>query len=390
MLRPKDAAAAPPSPRRARRPSRYDDRRRRGRRAYPPRPLYECITPDGERYTSDSDRGQSALGAAVDAGLPVVPRCVRGIVASTGLASTHGSVHIAMRGHHPAARSPVPVSATGLRRRHLGARRLPRVAAAGSVRAPARSPRRDPPPLLQRDAERARRAAGRGTRGQRPPGQRLRRSLMRHVVLAVLVLGCVLLAAPAVHAQGNVVIYRCTDASGALTVQNDVPCPKGEAGQTRDRRAADRCPPYVPTHRSRTTVVAGSPNRSRHPRREALPTSPPIADADRLPPPTLFQCSTYDNDSYLSEVAEPAPRCVPPADHRPRRQHRTAAPAVACEMVTRPVQRDRRRRGVRCLAAAAARGRVRRGNSRAPMHSDASAGPSTSACARSLRTAPAR
>ncbi|MCY7355016.1 MAG: DUF4124 domain-containing protein, partial [Lysobacter sp.] len=40
------------------------------------------------------------------------------------------------------------------------------------------------------------------------------------------------------------------------------------------------------------------------------PATPVIADADRLPPPELFRCNTYDNDSYLSDLGTPAPRCV--------------------------------------------------------------------------------
>jgi hypothetical protein len=36
---------------------------------------------------------------------------------------------------------------------------------------------------------------------------------------------------------------------------------------------------------------------------------PEIADADRLPPPVLFECHTYDNDRYLSDDGDPPPRC---------------------------------------------------------------------------------
>lgn len=34
------------------------------------------------------------------------------------------------------------------------------------------------------------------------------------------------------------------------------------------------------------------------------------ADAPRLPPPVLFQCTTYDKDTYVTEESEPASRCV--------------------------------------------------------------------------------
>jgi hypothetical protein len=70
----------------------------------------------------------------------------------------------------------------------------------------------------------------------------------------------------------------------------------------------------------------------------AAPSAPAIADADRLPPPPLFQCNTYDNDSYLSENATPPPRCV-------RLQTTDLAGTaddnvgVACQMMTDQCQR---------------------------------------------------
>jgi hypothetical protein len=48
------------------------------------------------------------------------------------------------------------------------------------------------------------------------------------------------LALPA--AAGDVVFYRCTDASGALTVQN-MPCPKGTQQSTRVMQAVGTPPP---------------------------------------------------------------------------------------------------------------------------------------------------
>src|SRR3546814_3772056 len=64
----------------------------------------------------------------------------------------------------------------------LGARRVPRPAAAGSLRTPARSPRTDPPAPVQRPGQRACDTQCRGAWHQRAPVRRLRRSLMRHVV----------------------------------------------------------------------------------------------------------------------------------------------------------------------------------------------------------------
>ena len=34
------------------------------------------------------------------------------------------------------------------------------------------------------------------------------------------------------------------------------------------------------------------------------------ADGERLPPPPIFECTTYDNDHYLSDDGTPSERCV--------------------------------------------------------------------------------
>lgn len=120
----------------------------------------------------------------------------------------------------------------------------------------------------------------------------------------------------AVHArapaQGTVVIYRCTDASGALTVQNGTRCPKGSK---EERRVIESAPPsttYVPDYAAprapRTAVAPAAPTPPPVATADTLPKALPAAD--RLPPPPLFQCNTFDNDSYLSDSADAQPRCV--------------------------------------------------------------------------------
>ena len=158
---------------------------------------------------------------------------------------------------------------------------------------------------------------------------------MRHLVFAVLVLGCAI-AAPAASAQGNVVIYRCTDSFGALTVQNDVPCPKGSH---QDKRVIDVPPPmpaYVPPPVAPAVVAA--PDASAPPVVDTAADAA-IADAERLPPPTLFRCNTFDNDSYLSEVAEPAPRCVRLQTVGLDGSTDSNGGSVACQMVTDQCER---------------------------------------------------
>ena len=141
-----------------------------------------------------------------------------------------------------------------------------------------------------------------------PRSTRRRRSL----AIALALLAC---ATPAAIAQ-QVVIYRCTDASGALTVQNDEPCPAG----SREERAIIEPPPPMPVYVPQTpapapaatgTVTAAAAATPTAPERPDAPAPARIADADRLPPPPIFRCHTPGNDRYISEDAEPKPRCVP-------------------------------------------------------------------------------
>lgn len=120
-------------------------------------------------------------------------------------------------------------------------------------------------------------------------------------------------ATPAAVAT-QVVIYRCTDAGGALTVQNDEPCP---AGSRQERTIVEPPPPmpvYVPqapaAPAAAPVAVQSAVTTPAAPERPDVPAPARIADADRLPPPPIFRCHTPGNDRYVSEDAEPKPRCV--------------------------------------------------------------------------------
>ena len=135
----------------------------------------------------------------------------------------------------------------------------------------------------------------------------------------------------------GVVIYRCTDAFGALTVQNDVPCPKG----SRQKKEVVDVPAPMPAYRPPIVPKIVEAAQPATPPPAAEPKPEPenvIADSERLPPPALYRCNTYDNDSYLSEDGAPAPRCV-------RLQttdldgNADATAGVACQMVTDQCQR---------------------------------------------------
>ena len=137
---------------------------------------------------------------------------------------------------------------------------------------------------------------------------------------ATALLGVILCApVPTAFAQGTVVIYRCTDANGALTIQNGTPCPKGSKQERRVMEAAPALapaasPPPPPAPARPTPPAAATPPPPPAP----VPSPPPIApepettiaDSDRLPPPWLYECRTYNDDTYFSEVGAPAPRCV--------------------------------------------------------------------------------
>lgn len=137
---------------------------------------------------------------------------------------------------------------------------------------------------------------------------------MRHSLfssgLPVLIL--LLAVVPAARAQSTV-IYRCTDAKGAVTMQNDKPCGPGMKQETRNVGVLPTAPP--PTARASPAPAAAPPVLGNFelvagPRGTPLPpaTTP---EAERVPPPALFQCKTWDEDTYVSENGEPEAECAP-------------------------------------------------------------------------------
>lgn len=118
-----------------------------------------------------------------------------------------------------------------------------------------------------------------------------------------------LLAPAAGMAQDAVVIYRCTDASGQVTLQNDVACP---AGTREERRSVDVPPPlpaYVPRETRMPEVVAAE--QARADARVEHATPDPVPAGSRQSPPPLYQCSTWDGTRYFTEDATPRTHCAP-------------------------------------------------------------------------------
>jgi hypothetical protein len=132
---------------------------------------------------------------------------------------------------------------------------------------------------------------------------------MRRVVFSAALLAAATLALAQESRQDT--IYRCTDALGALTIQNGTPCPKG----SRQEVQVVESPMVIPRFEAPPPIVTAAPEPEPEPAppQPERPQAPPpanLADTQRLPPPPLYQCNTWDNDHYLSEDPEPKPRCV--------------------------------------------------------------------------------
>lgn len=142
---------------------------------------------------------------------------------------------------------------------------------------------------------------------------------------ALLFACCTALPWSALSAQTADTIYRCTAASGEVTIQNGRPCPAGSRQEIRPVQALPTRPPapaaggpvtaaepvFRPPPLSDFVLAAGPQEEPpTAPARPDLPRPARIADRDRLPPPPIYQCHTWDNDSYISEDPAPKPRCV--------------------------------------------------------------------------------
>lgn len=108
----------------------------------------------------------------------------------------------------------------------------------------------------------------------------------------------IFLSAVGPAAAQDITVYRCQDAAGRVTLQ-DEPCATGqsqtERRMTRPQDPAPKPPPAT---------------RDRPPADEAPPPEPPPAPLP-YPPPPLFQCTNYDGDVRYSENYDPETACVP-------------------------------------------------------------------------------
>ena len=144
----------------------------------------------------------------------------------------------------------------------------------------------------------------------------------RPLFSAVALVGALFLCAVNVplRAQQHVTIYRCTDAAGAVLIQNDQPCPDGHREQTQVIDVPPPMPAHVPRAVRMPEVVAAEAAAAEAAVAAALPKPLPVAE--RTAPPALFECTTWENTTFLTEDETPAERCAPMRvvglDGRPR------------------------------------------------------------------------
>ena len=127
--------------------------------------------------------------------------------------------------------------------------------------------------------------------------------------IAMLMLVGLACTSPQAPAQQHVTIYRCTDASGALLIQNDQPCPEGHRQETQVIDVPPPLPAHVPREVRMPEIVAAEAAEAEAVVLAALPEPVPVAD--RTAPPALYECTTWENNKFLTEEETPAERCAP-------------------------------------------------------------------------------
>jgi len=104
------------------------------------------------------------------------------------------------------------------------------------------------------------------------------------------------------------VIYRCTDAAGAVTFQNGTACPAGHKQERRVVEMTTPMPVFVPPPAA-SVATPQVPLISRLPAPDDAATRDDDATPD--PPPALFACRVFDNSTYWREDDTPPLRCRP-------------------------------------------------------------------------------
>jgi hypothetical protein len=145
---------------------------------------------------------------------------------------------------------------------------------------------------------------------------------MRSLALPAFLLAATLAlpgAAPA--AGGDITVFRCVDARGAVTLQ-DKPCPKTSQATSREMVRPKDAPPRPP---SRKPEPEPAPDAYAEPPWEYTPM--------REPPPPMYVCTSYDGIVRESESYDPNPRCEPLALYYPYPESLSPEEAGACHWV---------------------------------------------------------
>lgn len=118
-------------------------------------------------------------------------------------------------------------------------------------------------------------------------------------------------------AGDTVVVHRCVDAKGRVSLQDD-PCPKGSQQSTREMQRPVDAPARAP--------AAPAP--------PASAPAPVVLERPRplIEPPPMYLCTSYDGIVRESEVYDPNPRCEPLALYYPN-GYLTPQQAGACRWV---------------------------------------------------------
>ncbi len=127
-------------------------------------------------------------------------------------------------------------------------------------------------------------------------------------------------APPGTTPADVVVVNRCTDAKGRVTLQ-DEPCPKGSQGQAREM-TRPKDPPKSARVPSRAMPMDVLPDEPAPPLRREL-----------IPPPPMYRCTSYDGIERFSESYDPNPRCEPLVLYYPYPNNLTPAQALSCRWV---------------------------------------------------------
>lgn len=118
----------------------------------------------------------------------------------------------------------------------------------------------------------------------------------------------------------TVVVHRCTDAKGRVTLQDEA-CPKGSQSESREMTR-----PRDPPRRKPVPVLA--------PPIDAFPDEPLVmARRELIPPPPMYRCTSYDGIERFSESYDPNPRCEPVVLYYPYPNNLTPAQALSCRWV---------------------------------------------------------